>query len=137
IGDLIFCSQGTDLCLGEVRATRLHQIAERDQVRAVAARADFPEHLEAALELVLVIGAEDTGERPALLFDRSACLGGIDLHRGQTGYQSHGSKDELLLEHNTRPDHAFAFLPRTLSEMLVGSGLGVSIRDSTGSTTRK
>src|SRR5690606_6110934 len=128
-----------DLGFRETWATRLAQITERHQVGAVAARADLAEHLEAALKLVLVIGAENTGKAPALALDmrrRMAILGSLRGQAGKTDDGSDSGDDDLGFEHGFRPDHACA-LPRTLSEMLVGSGLGVSIRDSTGRMTRK
>src|SRR5690606_40917555 len=95
------------------------------------------EDLEAALQLVLVVGAENAGKAPALLFDmRRVALGGRGRDCTEPDQRGEGGGDELVLEHGSHPDHACA-LPRTLSEMLVGSGLGVSMRDRTGRMTRK
>ena len=100
---------------------------------------DLAEHLEATLQLVLVIGPEYAGKAPALALDMWGCVGILRRMHRQCNKACHGSDsgdDELGFEHVYRPDHACA-LPRTLSEMLVGSGFGVSMRESTGSTTRK
>src|SRR5690606_19840700 len=103
---------------------------------AVATGADFAENLEAALQLVLVIGAENAGKRPVLLFDMRGRMVLRHGGSGDTDYQRQGGKDGLGVQHGSCPLPQCA-LPRTLSEMLVGNGRGVSMRPSSGRMTRK
>src|SRR5690606_26002713 len=99
-------------------------IAEGQQAGRVTAGAALPEHLEAALELVLVVGAKDTAEAPALLFDvrsRVAVFLGHGGAGGQGSSEDQGGEDRFSLEHDTGPvPHQPLAWPRTLSEMLVG-----------------
>ena len=54
------------LLLGEARAAGIGEVAERQELEAVAGGADLAIDLEAALELLRVVHAERPGERPAL-----------------------------------------------------------------------
>ncbi|MDT4874757.1 hypothetical protein FQZ97_1100800 [compost metagenome] len=105
----------------------------------MAAGTDFTEHLEAALQLVGVVGAENASKAPALLLDRhGASFGRL---RGsaerEAGNQCDSGEDRLDIEHCSCPFHHACDLPRTLSEMLVGNGFGFSIRPRSGRMTRK
>ena len=61
---LVLRGERLDLRFGEFRAARLGEVAEGELFGGVAVRADFAEHLEAALQLRLVVMAEEAGERP-------------------------------------------------------------------------
>ena len=85
----------------------------------------------------LSMKSEPTWLGPFLLcFSFFASFSALAMGAAVMSFGGDSGDDELGLEHVYRPDHACA-LPRTLSEMLVGSGFGVSMRESTGSTTRK
>ena len=69
IGNRIGRRQRLDLIGRVFRPARLLEIAEEEEVRRMAVRADLPEHLEAAPQLVLVIAPENAGEAPGLRLD--------------------------------------------------------------------
>jgi hypothetical protein len=76
------------------------KVAEGQQPGRVAARADFAEHLEAALQLVLVICAEQAGEAPVLLFGSIvSCLCAIGRSGRPQGHQA-GSENGRDLDHS-------------------------------------
>src|SRR5690606_7286153 len=104
------------------------------------ARADVAEHLEAALQLVLVVGAERAGEGPGLLLDFRRRVPALFLrHRGcgakNESHQGGGNLGRGSGHWRADPDGQC--LARTASEMLAGKGFGVSRRPSSGRTTRK
>ncbi len=138
INHVVFCSQCLDLVFRKARAVFFREVTEGDEARTVAAGADFAVDLEPTLELVAVIGSENTGKGPRLFFNMRGRVG-VGSHGwcGEAEHQRQGHQNGLGLDHghSFRPQ-AWA-LPRTLSEMLVGRGKGFSIRDSTGSTTKK
>src|SRR5690606_3392596 len=72
------------LALGELGATGFRKVAEGDAAQAVAARANLAIDLEAALQLGPVVGAEGTGEAPALA-RRLHLLGRGGRHRRNDG----------------------------------------------------
>src|SRR5690606_26158314 len=111
--------------LGIFRPAMLGQIAERDEVQAVAARADLAINLETAPELVLVIGSENAGKTPVLHLGVRILLRG--LRGGNAEGQRGGGQDaeeSLLDAHYLMSPYAQGLSlgwPRTLSEMLAGS----------------
>ena len=70
----IVCCVGAHLIFGQRRATFIMQGTQRDILQAVAGRADLRINLQAALQLVLVIGTEGAfkGEFVVLHIARSA-----------------------------------------------------------------
>ena len=64
--DLVFGCERLDLPFRETWSARLREVAEGEQVRGMAVRADLAEHLEAPLQLRRVVFSEHAGERPVL-----------------------------------------------------------------------
>src|SRR5690606_26289471 len=81
IDDLVFGGQRFDLLFRKLRPAWFAEVAERDQPEAVATRAYLAVDLKAALQLVLIEGAEDPGERPGLLLDLHDAVTAILLCR--------------------------------------------------------
>ena len=70
--DLVLAGDLLDLRLGIAERAGLTEVAERQQVEAVADRANLAIDLEAALQLRAVVGAERAPERPLLARRRAA-----------------------------------------------------------------
>ena len=89
IGDLEGGRDRGGLSLAEAGTAGIGEIAERQQLEAVAGRADLAIDLEAALQLLRIVLAERTGKRPMLQRRRIALLrtGLARSHDRQRGCQ--------------------------------------------------
>ena len=82
VSDLKAGRDGRRLRFAEFRAAWIGEIAEREQLEAVTARADLAIDLEAALKLRGVVGAERTVKRPVLARRSVSLLRGSDADAG-------------------------------------------------------
>src|SRR5690606_5106295 len=78
-----------NLLFRERRTVVFRQVAEREKTRTVAARTNFTEDLEAALKLVLIVGAEQTAKRPILTLNWSTFAGGEGWSRSKACCDCH------------------------------------------------
>ena len=151
--DLVFGRESADLRLGEFRAARLCEVAERDVVDAVAGGADLAVDLEAALQLRAVELPERALKGPPELRRHRRLARGVKRARepedggGDEESTFHhgrwipGARDQPLVEGAAvapagSPAPGFC-TPMTDSRIEFGSGSGRSTTPSTGSTIRK
>src|SRR6185437_16000280 len=106
--DLVLGRDRRGLCFREAEAARIREVAERNQVERVAARADLAIDLEAALQLRLVVLAERARKGPGLPRRRwrsSLLRGGRQSGNRDTGGEREGD-ESARHGHGRGPAHA-------------------------------
>ena len=135
IGDLI---AGGDRLYLLLAVAEIGEIAEIEMLDRMTDRTDFLVDLETALQRSPVVGAEDAVERPLLMRQRRALVGGSEREPGPARRQPAPRRPKSASAFQGFASGAPAPLsrappPSTVAPMLLGSGCGRSSLPISGS----